>query len=118
MQEDLALVLQQPEQSELFVARPVGLAALGAEAARQALGDDAVDRACQQPGLDAHVLQPRDRAGRVVGVEGREHEVAGHARLHRDPGRLLVADLADEQHVGVAAQDRPEPSREGQPALG
>ena len=33
----------------------------------------------------------------------REHEVAGHGRLDRDARRLLVADLADEEHVGVGS---------------
>ena len=71
----------------------------------------------EQAGLDAHVLQPLDRAGRVVRVDGGEHEVTGHAGLDRDPGRLLVADLADEQHVGIGAQDRSQPAREREPAL-
>ena len=32
--------------------------------------------------------------------------MTGRRGLHRDAGRLLVADLADEDHVGVAAQNR------------
>ena len=56
----------------------------------------------------------RCSAGRGVGgVERREHEVAGEGGLHRDPGRLGVADLADEDDVGVLAEDRPEPFGEG-----
>ena len=42
----------------------------------------------------------------VGGVQRREHEVTGERGLHRDAGGLDVADLADEDHVGVLAQDR------------
>ena len=44
--------------------------------------------------------------GGVGGVQRRQHEVPGERRLHRDPGGLDVADLADEDHVGVLAEDR------------
>ena len=47
-----------------------------------------------------------ERGARVGGVQRREHEVAGERGLHGDAGRLDVADLADEDHVGVLAQDR------------
>ena len=39
-------------------------------------------------------------------------EVPGHRRTERDLRRLFVADLADQQHVGVGAQDRPQSVRE------
>ena len=42
----------------------------------------------------------------VGGVERRHHDVSGQRRLHGDAGRLLVADLADEDDVGVLAKDR------------
>ena len=41
--------------------------------------------------------------------------MARHRRADRDLGGLLVADLADQDRVGIGAQDRPEPAREGQP---
>ena len=47
-------------------------------------------------------------------VERRQHDVSRHRRLDRDRRRLVVADLPDEQDVGVAAQDRPQTSCEGQ----
>ena len=47
-----------------------------------------------------------DGAGGVVGVQGREHEVTGEGRLDRDLRGLVVADLTDENHVGVRTQDR------------
>jgi hypothetical protein len=50
-------------------------------------------------------------------VQGGEHEVAGEGRLDRGDGGLLVADLADQHDVGVAAQDRAQGGRERQPRL-
>jgi hypothetical protein len=44
--------------------------------------------------------------GRVVGVERREHQVAGERGLDADLGGLEVADLADHDDVGVLAQER------------
>ena len=43
--------------------------------------------------------------GRVLGVQGGEHEVAGLGRGERGGDRLEVAHLADEDDVGVLAQD-------------
>ena len=45
-----------------------------------------------------------DRLGRVERVQRREDEVAGLRRLQRDLGRLGVAQLADEDDVGVLPQ--------------
>ena len=84
----------------------VRLAALGAELSRQPLGDDAVDGGGEHGRVDADVLQPRDRARRAVRVQRRQHEVAGHRGAERDLRGLLVADLADQEHVGVGAEDR------------
>ena len=47
----------------------------------------------------------RDRAGRVVGVQGGEHQVAGERRLDADLRGLEVADLADHDDVGVLPQE-------------
>ena len=55
--------------------------------------------------------------GRVVGVQRREHEVARQRRLDRDLGRLEVADLADEDDVGVLPQEGAQRRREGQADL-
>ena len=88
-----------------------------AEPAREPLGDDAVDRRREQARLDAHVDEARDRRRGVVRVQRRQHEMARHRGLDRDPRRLLVADLADEQHVGIGAEDRAQAAREREPAL-
>ena len=49
--------------------------------------------------------QAADGLVRVEGVHRREHEVTGLARLQGDAGRLLVSQLADQDHVRVLAQD-------------
>ena len=66
------------------------------------------DRGRDQKRRHAHVAQPRDRAGRVVGVQRAEHHVAGERGLHGDLGRFQVADLADQDLVGVLPQDGPQ----------
>ena len=90
------------------------LLAVLAELARQALGDDGLDRGADQEALDAHLREAGDRARRAVGVQRREDHVAGERGLDRDPRRLGVADLADHDDVGVGAQDRAQPGGERQ----
>ena len=53
-------------------------------------------------------------ARRVVGVQRREHEVAGERRLDGDLRRLAVADLADHDDVGVGAHHRAQAGGERQ----
>ena len=60
------------------------LLAAVAQPAREALGDDGVDRRGDEERLDAHVDQARDGGRRVVGVQRGEHEVAGERGLDRD----------------------------------
>ncbi len=59
-------------------------------------------------GSTPEVEQAEDRADRVLGVHRRVDEVAGHRRLHRHRRGLDVADLADEDDVGILPQDRAE----------
>ena len=42
--------------------------------------------------------------------------MTGQRRAHGEPGGLAVADLADQDHVRVLAEDRPQAAAEGQPA--
>src|SRR5262249_19039804 len=56
--------------------------------------------------LQAHVAQTSDRAGGVVGVQRAENDVASQRRLHGNLRRFQVADLADQDLVGVLTQDR------------
>ena len=75
------------------------------------LGDDALQRGRE---LHAHLLllvrrehvdDAVDRLRRVLRVQRREHEVTGLGRGDRGPDRLEVTHLADEDHVGVLAED-------------
>ena len=89
----------------------VGLAshpALLAQAAGEPLGQDGVDGRCHQVGLDIHLDETADARRRVVGVERRQHEVAGERSFDGDLGRLPVANLTDEGNVGVGAENRAE----------
>src|SRR6218665_3471308 len=73
----------------------MGLLAMLAQRAHQPLGQHAIDGGGDEVGLDPHVLHPDHRAGGGVGVQGREHEVAGERRLHGDLRGLAVAHFAD-----------------------
>ena len=55
-----------------------------------------------------HVDDAVERGGGVVGVQRREHEVAGLGDGQRELHRLGVAHLADEHDVGVLAERRPQ----------
>ena len=93
------------------------LLARRAEPPHQPLRDDAAERGGDLVRLDADVHEARDRVRGVVGVQRREHQVAGERRLDGDVRRLPVADLADEHDVGVLAEDRAQRAREGEPRL-
>ena len=59
------------------------------------------------------VEHPVDRLGRVDGVDRREHEVAGLGRRESRVDGLLVAHLADQDHVRILAQDASQGPVEG-----
>jgi hypothetical protein len=64
--------------------------AMDAEAPDEALGEHGVDRGADEEGLQPDVDQAGDRARRVVGVQGREHEVpvrAACTAMSRSPCR-------------------------------
>src|SRR4051812_27929244 len=98
----------------LFSRRRVHLAAVAAEFSRQPLGEHRRDRRARQERLDTHLVQARERTGRVVRMQRREYEVARQRGLDRDLGGLAVANLADHHDVGVGAEDRAQRGREGQ----
>ena len=89
-------------------------AAVHAQPPHEALRDDADERRRDDVGLGADVHQARDDRRRVVGVQRRQHEVAGLRRLHRDLRGLGVADLAEQDDVGILPQDRAQRARERQ----
>jgi hypothetical protein len=56
-------------------------------------------------------------AGRIVGVQGGQHHVAGLRCLDRDLGGFQVADFADHDDVRILAQEGLQRDREGQAGL-
>jgi hypothetical protein len=93
----------------VFRARGAGRA----QPAHQPLRQHAQQRGTQQEGFDAHVGEPGDGADRIVGVQRGQHQVAGERGLDRDLRGLVVADLADHDHVRVLPQDRAQGLGEG-----
>src|SRR5664280_709426 len=85
--------------------RDIGLLAIGADLARQALGRGPDERRRDEERLDAHVDQSCGDRGRVVGVDRGQDKVPGQGGLDGDLCRLAVTDLTDEHDVGVLTQD-------------
>jgi hypothetical protein len=110
---------EAPDQRLLVGLRRVSFGAVRAELAHQALREHAEQARGKQVRLDPHVGKPRHRARRVVGVQRRQHQVSGQARLHGDLRSLRVADLADHDHVRVLPQDRAQcpPERQLDPRI-
>ena len=100
---------------QVVLAGLVGLLAILADPAAQALRQNEQQGRGEQEGLDPHVDQPGHGGRAVVGVEGGEHQVAGEGGPDGDLGRLQVARLADEDHVGVLPQEGAEDPGERPP---
>src|SRR6266513_1019262 len=92
----------------------IGGAAVATDAAQQTLTQDGLQRGGNQERFHAHVDQTRDRAGRVVRVQGGEDQVPGQRRLNRNLRRLQVACFSHHYAVRVLAQERPQNARKGQ----
>jgi hypothetical protein len=88
--------------------------AMAADAADEALGDAADEGGADQERLDIHLEEAGDGADAVVGVEGREDEMAGLGGADGDFGGFDVADFADEDDIGVMAEDAAEAGGEGE----
>ncbi len=108
----------QPQTLQHGTTRHKGRLAVIAQDAYQALGHDGQDRRGNQKGLHPDIHQAGNSAGRVVGVEGREHQVPGEGRLDGNFGSLLVADFAHQDHIGVLPHDGTQPLGKGQFDLG
>src|SRR5690606_5335003 len=91
---------------------------VGTDFPDQSLCDHALEAGADQVGFDAHVDQAGDGAGGVVGVEGAQHQVAGEGGAHGDVGGFAVADFADQDDVGVVAEDGAEDVGERQSDFG
>ena len=88
------------------------------EPAHQALRQDRLQRRCHQVVFQPHIAQPRHCRGSRIGVDRRQHEMAGQRRLHRDLRGFEIADLADHDDVGILPQDRAQKAGEVEPDLG
>src|SRR6266404_6095899 len=93
------------------------LFAIRTNTAYQALRANQVQRGGHEEGLDAHVHQPADGGRSVVGVEGGQHQVAGERSLDRDLRRFKVANLTDQDDVGILAKESAERGGEVQADL-
>ena len=93
------------------------LFAIRANAAHQALRANQVHRSRHQERLNTHVHQAADGGGRVIGVQGGKHQVAGERGFHGDFRRFKVANFADQNDVGVLPQEGAQRRGEIQPDL-
>ena len=82
---------------------------------KQTLPEHGLEGRRNQKWLDAHVDQTRDRAGRVVRVQGGENEMAGERGLNGDLRRLEIARFTDHDAIGILSQKRAQHARKGQP---
>src|SRR5690606_6845630 len=116
--ENLAAPAEGLFEDVLFAAGGfAGDLAVFADAAQEALGADGDEGGGDVEGLNAHLSEAGDGRGGVVGVEGRDEQVAGEGGLDGDAGGLLVADLADEDDVGVHTQVAAQGAGEGEADL-
>ena len=111
------LLRGQAELAQLLVVGGIGRAALGTDAAHQALGDDPAQGARDEIRLHADILQTLDGADGVVRVDGGDDDVARDGRAHGDLRRLAVADLAHADDIRVLAQDGAQAVCEGHAGL-
>jgi hypothetical protein len=109
------VLARKPAFDQRFGRNRMRFCAVLADAPDETLGADQVERAGHEEGLDPHVHQAVHRAGGVVGVQRGEHEVTGQRRLDGDLGGLEVADLADENRVGILAEEAAQRRREVEP---
>ena len=70
----------------------------------ETLGDDRGKGRGDQKWLDSHVHEARYRAGRIVRVEGGQHEVPRQRSLDRDLRRFGIPDLPHHDDVGILAR--------------
>ena len=83
----------------------------GAELAHEALRLGKCQGIRKEKRRNAHGNQPADRAKTIIGVERREHQMAGQRRIHGRAGRLLVTALSDENDIRIRAQQAPQAFR-------
>src|SRR6266403_1749284 len=79
--------------------------AVRTDAPHETLRANQVHRRGHEKRLDTHVHQAADGRRRVVGVQRREHQVSRERGLDSDFRRFKVANLADQNDVGILAQE-------------
>ena len=109
------LAARELELVEKCLCRLIRAPALRTNAAEQTLTENGFEGGGNQERLDPHIDQTRDRAGRVVCVQGGENQMPRERSLDRDLRRLQIARLADHDAVRILAQERAEDARERQP---
>ena len=96
----------EAELAHLVFGRNVGLGALLANPADQALSHQSARRGSHQEWLDPNIDQTGDGAGRVISVQSGEDKVTGQGCIDRDCGGFQVANFADHNHVGRLPKNR------------
>uniref|UniRef100_E6QI37 Uncharacterized protein n=1 Tax=mine drainage metagenome TaxID=410659 RepID=E6QI37_9ZZZZ len=91
-----------------------GDGAVGADGADESLGEDAVQSGDEVVGFDAHVEKAAEDIDDVVGVNGGEDEMAGERGVDGDLRGFGVTDFADENLVGIVAEDGAQSASEGE----
>ena len=89
-----------------------------AELADEALGQHGADGGGDEEGLDADVGETGDGGGRVVGVEGGEHQVTGERGVDGDVGGFRIADFPDHDDVRGLAEHGAQGGGEGHADVG
>src|SRR5688572_6456776 len=85
----------------------VSLDAMRAVLADEPDAEHTDDARGEQKGLNLHVDQPGEYAGRDSAVNGADDQVSREAGLHGDARGLRIANLADHDHLRILAHERP-----------
>ena len=99
------------EHCLLVAIRLIDFSTSGTQSAHQALRQHTEQTGGQQKGFHRHVGQACNRADRIVGVQGRQHQMPGQTRLHRNLRGFQVADFTYHDDVGVLAQNSAQGTR-------
>src|ERR1044072_2028276 len=91
--------------------------AMRAKHSDEPLSQHAVQRRNEVIRLDSHVEESANNVNDVVGVDGREYQVARERRLNGYLRGLGVADFTDHYLVRVVAQYAAKTASKGQPLL-
>jgi hypothetical protein len=74
-----------------------------AQDSHEALTHDSPNARGKKETLDAHVDKPRNCAGRRIGVQRRQNQVACEGGVHSDAGGFSVAHFTYHYHIRILA---------------